>query len=148
MFSVAVQPPSQARANTRLYPPLIAMGYPSGTTEADVPYLFATAVLRDSEGNLIPEQLIGTLTAGGACAEDRRLAGTSQPIVFMFPNLSVAYEGSYSIRVDVYRVDFRDAQGAILVDQVESRTFDVYDVDVPSQKPCESRFLPYMGTIS
>ncbi|PKS10381.1 hypothetical protein jhhlp_002132 [Lomentospora prolificans] len=136
MFSIAVQPPAQARANAKLYPPVIAKGRPAGTTEIDAPYLFATAVLRDADGNLSLDRLRGTLSATGLCLEETRSSsGTGQPVAFMFPDLSVAYEGSYSIRVDVYYVDYQDGQGAVLVDQVETRMFDISDLDVPSQRP-------------
>lgn len=134
MFSVAVQPPTQARACRALYPPIIAKGRTSSnTTEADVYYMFATAVLRDAEGNLLTEHLNGTLSASGMFLEER--AGGN--IVFMFPDLSVPCSGAYSVRVDVYKVDC-SGQGAALVDQTETRLFNVYDADVPTQRPCKS----------
>ena len=133
MFSIAVQPPSQARACRTLYPPIIAKGRPaSNTTEADVYYMFATAVLRDAEGNLLTEHLDGTLSASGMFLEERR-AGS---VVFMFPDLAVPCSGTYSVRVDVYKVDCT-GQGAVLLDQTETRIFDVYDADVPPERPCE-----------
>lgn len=133
MFSIAVQPPSQVRACRTLYPPIIAKGRPtSNTTEADIYYMFATAVLRDAEGNLLTENLDGTLSASGMFLEERR-AGN---VVFMFPDLAVPCSGTYSVRVDVYKVDCT-GQGAVLLDQTDTRIFEVYDVDVPSERPCE-----------
>lgn len=134
MFSIAVQPPSQARARRTLYPPIIAKGRAaSTTTEADVYFMFATAVLRDAEGNLLTEVLAGTLSASGMFLEERR-AGN---VVFMFPDLVVPDSGAYSVRVDIYKVD-STGQGAVLVDQTETQTFEVYDSDVPSERPCKS----------
>lgn len=133
MFSVAVQPPSQAQACRPLYPPIVAKGRPSSnTTEADVYYMFATAVLRDAEGNLLTEHLDGTLSASGMFLEERR-AGS---VAFMFPDLVVPCSGAYSVRVDIYKMDCT-AQGAILVDQAETRIFEVYDAYVPPERPCK-----------
>lgn len=144
MFNIGVQPPAQARAGAKLYPPVIAKGRPAGTTEDDIPYLFATAILLDAEGNPVPEQLGGSFSAAAVGLDEQRRSSSStgHPVAFMFPDLNVAYEGTYSIRVDVYRVDYVSGQGAILVDQVETRMFEVCDVDVPCQRPCELRSLP------
>lgn len=133
MFSIAVQPPSRTRVCRTLYPPVIAKGRPSlDTTEEDVYYMFATAVLRDAEGNLLTEHLDGTLSASGMFLEERRVGN----VVFMFPDLAVPCSGTYSVRVDVYKVDCT-GQGAVLLDQTETRTFEVCDVDVPPERPCE-----------
>lgn len=135
MFSIAVQPPSQARARRALYPPIIVKGRAASTTttEADVYYMFATAVLRDAEGNLLTEALTGTLSASGMFLEERR-AGA---VAFMFPDLVVPGSGAYSVRVDVYKMDCT-GQGAVLVDQAETRTFKVYDSELPPERPCKS----------
>lgn len=134
MFSIAVQPPSQARACRTLYPPIIAKGRAaSTTTEADVYFMFATAVLRDAEGNLLMETLAGTLSASGMFLEERR-AGN---VAFMFPDLVVPNSGAYSVRVDIYKMDCT-GQGAVLLDQAETQTFDVYDSEVPPERPCKS----------
>lgn len=133
MFTIAVQPPSAAGPSRTLYPPIIARSRPSpSTTEADVYYMFATAVLRDAEGNLLTENLGGTLSASGMFLGDRR--GGS--VAFAFADLAVPCEGEYSVRVDVYKVDC-SGQGAVLVDQAETRVFGVYDGDVPPERPCK-----------
>ncbi|CAI4218071.1 unnamed protein product [Parascedosporium putredinis] len=121
----------------KLYPPVIAKGRPAGTTEDDIPYLFATAILLDAEGNPVPEQLGGSFSAAAVGLDEQRRSSSStgHPVAFMFPDLNIAYEGTYSIRVDVYRVDYVSGQGAILVDQVETRMFAVCDADVPCQRP-------------
>ena len=133
MFSIAVQPPSQARVCRALYPPIVAKGrLVSSPDEADVYYMFATAVLKDAEGNLLTENLDGTLSASGVFLEERRTGS----VVFMFSDLAVPCCGTYSVRVDVYKVDCM-GQGAVLLDQTETRIFRVYDVDVPSERPCK-----------
>ncbi|SPO00593.1 uncharacterized protein DNG_03342 [Cephalotrichum gorgonifer] len=137
MFSIAVQPPAHARASRKIYPPVIAKGrLTSNTTEADVCYMFATAVLRDAEGNLLTDRLDGTLSASGMFLPERR-AGD---VVFMFPDLAVPYSGAYSVRVDVYKVDCT-GEGAVLLDQAETRIFEVYDGDVPPERPSSEEWL-------
>ena len=132
MFTIAVQPLARAQACRTLYPPIIAKGQPaSDTAEADVYCTFATSVLWDAEGNLLTEHLNGTLSASGMFLEEQGVGN----VIFIFPDLAVPFSGTYSIRVDVYKVDYA-GQGAVLLDQTETQIFQVYDVDVPLERLC------------
>jgi len=152
MFSVAVQPPTQTRTCASVYPPVVVRGRASSTAQTDAAYAFAMVVLKDGEGNVLSDYLApdSTTTTGIFIPESRNCGGgggggdgSSGPmgsgsVAFLFPDLAVPYTGSYSIRVDIYKVDYDDPhQGAVLVDQVETRRFVVYDADVPVQGPCK-----------
>ena len=124
MVSIAVQPPSQARAGNTLSPPIIVEN-DSGLIEIDV---FATAVLCDTEGSLLTEHLVGTLVALEKVIEEY---GTRK-LVFIFHELAVRHPGKYTVRVDIYKMNDHAAE---MVTQAETRIFNIYEGDVPSEMP-------------
>lgn len=126
MVSIAVQPPSQARAGNTLSPPII-IERDTGLTETDAGFMFAMAVLCD-KGELVTEHLDGTLVASETVTEEY---GTRK-IVFIFHELAIRHPGKYTVRVDIYRMN---DQAAEMVTQAETRIFNICEDDVPSEMP-------------
>jgi len=147
MVSIVVQPPSQTSVDTQFYPPLVARTRVAPSAADDgYSYLFAMAVLLDHNGDALEGQLqgTGTLSSGVSLMDynGSRGGGSSssgQPSVyFTFPDLFVLYAGTYSVRVDVYVVDYEDPQGAQLVQQTESRSITVHEDDVAVERACKA----------
>ena len=145
MVSIVVQPPSQTTIDTQFYPPLVAKtGVTPSSVDDNYSYLFAMAVLLDHNGEVLEGQLqgTGTLSTGISLMDYNGNQGggsssAGQPsIYFTFPDLYVLYAGTYTIRVDVYVVDYEDPQGAQLIQQTESRQITVHEEDVAVERPC------------
>ncbi|KAK5989668.1 hypothetical protein PT974_07923 [Cladobotryum mycophilum] len=129
--SIAIQPPSRARAAQILYPPIIAKQ--SIHDDSGAQY-FATAVLLDNGGAIIDGCLEGTKAATGFQLDGS--TSSSQTIVYAFSNLAITKPGSYSLRLDLYKVSAESpTAGATLVEQLEANTITVSDGDVPRQQP-------------
>jgi len=146
MVAIVVQPPTQIAANTQFYPPVVAGARMADTARehTDLSYVFATAVLLDPTGNVLEGLLGGALVVTGASLPDAQgrgggggssALGNSASLYFVFPDLHISWAGSYSIRVDVYVVDYDDPQGAKLLEQAETRPIAVYDEDVAVERP-------------
>ncbi|KAJ9137105.1 hypothetical protein NKR23_g9364 [Pleurostoma richardsiae] len=148
MVAVVVSPPQQGSANTILYPPLVARTREEGLVGADpsYSYVFAMAVLLDANGNVLEGQLGGNTVVTGVFMLDNNgstgggsssSAGRSS-LYFAFPDLYVAYAGTYTLRVDVYLVDYDNPNGARLLAQAETRPFTVYEESVAAERPTSS----------
>jgi len=143
MASIAVQPPTQNPTNTQLYPPVVARIRADGIASAeqsDFAYLFAMAVLLDHNGNILEGQLGGTpVVTGMHMLDGSGGSGSSSSapssLYFAFPDLYMSWAGTYSIRIDVYVVDYHDPNGARLLAQAETRSIAVYDEDVAVERP-------------
>ncbi len=145
MVVICVEPPSQVMTHTQLYPPVVARTQLSGIT--DTSYVFAMAVLLGPNGDIIEGQLGGTLvTTGVALGDSGNNRGSSSSsssnnrgssFYFIFPDFHMSWSGTYSIRIDVYYVDYLDPSGAQLLEQVETRDISVYDEEVAADKPCK-----------
>lgn len=129
-IGIGVQPPMQARTGASLYPPIVAK-IRAGHADGDLDY-FATAVLVDSNGDVVDGLLGGTKAASRF-----ELAG-EESFVFPFTDLSIARAGTFAVRVDVYQVAPGDCAGAALVGQVETRHIAVLDESAPLESPCKS----------
>lgn len=126
MVSIAVQPPFQARAGNTLSPPII-IERDTRLTGTDAGLMFAMAVLCE-KGELVTEHLDGTLVASETVIEEY---GTRK-IIFIFHELAIRYPGKYTVRVDIYKMN---DQAAKMVTQAETRIFNIYEDDVPSEMP-------------
>ena len=144
MVAIAVQPPTQTMTNTPFYPPVVARTKVEGLVGAeqtDYSYVFAMAVLLDSSGNVLEGQLGGTHMVSGTSVTENWGSGggggssSRSALYFVFSDLSVGTAGVYSIRIDVYLVDYADPQGARLMDQTESRVVSVYEEQVAVERP-------------
>jgi hypothetical protein len=128
-LSIVVQPPSRTRVSTILHPPLVA----EFTFKGSVPgfYFFAMAILLSRNGDIVEHGLAGTTSVMGM--DVTALVGSSRTtIYFPFTDLGVLYEGSYKIRVDVYKVAYDDQNGYTFQDQTKSSRITVVNEDVPA----------------
>lgn len=108
-------------------------------------YLFAMAVLLDSEGVVLNDELGGTLIASGVETNDG--SSSRRPSTFFsFPDLTISNTGTFTIRIDIYQVDNDDPQGATMMEQVETRKIDAYEDPVAAQKPCKC-CCPYFRAV-
>ena len=150
MVSIVVQPPSQTSVDTQFYPPLVARTRvaPAAVND-DYGYVFAMAVLLDHNGDALEGQLqgTGTLSSGMSLVDTGSRGGGSSSslgepsIYFAFPDLYVLYAGTYTIRVDVYVVDYEDPQGTQLIQQTETRSITVHEDVVAVERACKTTYL-------
>ncbi|KAK5659644.1 hypothetical protein OQA88_851 [Cercophora sp. LCS_1] len=133
MASICVQPPNQTSIQTQMYPPVVARARVNGINQSYT-YVFAMAVLLNGSGNVLGGELGGnTVTTGmslpddGGSSSDGSSRSGSNQLYFAFTDLFTTYVGTYSIRVDIYLVDYGDTEGARMLSQAETRSFDVYD---------------------
>jgi hypothetical protein len=132
-LQVAVQPPSVARLGATLDPPLAVMmrstalvnGYSS-----DLSRVWAFATLIDDGGEVVNDQLMGTLAESAHTLSN----GDGSTGYFVFDNLRIESVGSFRIRVTLMRMD-NDSSGAANVQQIESDTIVVEDQEVERQSP-------------
>ncbi|KAM0334452.1 hypothetical protein ACHAQA_001479 [Verticillium albo-atrum] len=139
MVSIAVQPPTETQVYRAIYPPVVAQTRVRAGGRHDNTHLFATAALLDADGRVLDGQLGGSLVATGYAVEDRAAGGRHQAIAFAFPDLVLTYAGVYSIRVDVYRVNYEsgDTDNATMIEQAETELFYALTEAVAPQRPCE-----------
>ena len=149
MAAIVVQPPSQTMTNTPFYPPVVARTRVEGLVGAeqtDYSYVFAMAVLLDSNGNVLEGQLGGTVMATGTSVVENWGSGgggssrSRSALYFVFPDLFVSFAGTYTIRIDVYLVDYVDPEGARLMDQAETRIVSVFGEQVAVERPSKSAY--------
>jgi hypothetical protein len=132
-LQVAVQPPSMARLGATLDPPLAVMmrstalvnGYSS-----DLSRVWAFATLIDDGGEVVNDQLTGTLAESAHTLS----SGDGSTGYFLFDNLCIESVGSFRIRVTLMRMD-NDSSGAANVQQIESDIIVVEDQEVERQSP-------------
>ena len=132
-LEIAVQPPSTARLGATLDPPLavmmrstaVANGYSS-----DLSRVWAFATLIDDYGEVVKDQLTGTL------AESAHTLSSADGSTgyFLFDNLCIESVGSFRIRVTLMRMD-NSSSGATSVQQIESSTIVIKDQEVARQSP-------------
>ena len=130
-LQIAVQPPSMARLGATLDPPLavtvrstaVANGYSS-----DLSRVWAFATLIDDYGEVVNDQLTGTLAESAHTSS----SGDSSTSYFLFDNLCIESVGSFRIRVTLMRMD-NSSSGAASVQQIESHTIVVEDQEVERQ---------------
>ncbi|UPK89552.1 hypothetical protein LCI18_000487 [Fusarium solani-melongenae] len=113
-LSITSQPPPWTATSTILYPPLVAR-FTSKSRSSSSSY-FAMAILMGSDGVMVEGALFGSTTATGVEAGGR--SGTD--LSFHFADLYIAYEGTYYIRVDVYKAPGHDYNVATLSAEVNS----------------------------
>ncbi|KAF5007237.1 hypothetical protein FDECE_6431 [Fusarium decemcellulare] len=130
-ISIVVQPPTRAQASTLLYPYLIAQ-LTSRRSYAGC-YFFAMAVLLAQNG-MVVESLAGETTVTGV---DFQASGSRTSVCFPFTNLWIVHEGTYTIRVDVYRVLPGDEQTTTYEGQAESNLITVVRDEVSTGRPCK-----------
>ncbi|CAJ2510275.1 Uu.00g061750.m01.CDS01 [Anthostomella pinea] len=132
MINIAVQPPTQVQAGAVLYPPLVL------SSESDAAYDFVQVILLDPYGHVLEDQLYGTLSTSKKALEDGTVGGSSQCLEFaVFPDLTLSYSGSYTLRVNAIRMDYScpDGPAAVIVMSVTTREIYVYDQRVASEIP-------------
>ena len=124
-LQIAVQPPSMARLGATLDPPLavtmrstaVVNGYSS-----DLSRVWAFATLIDDYGEVVNDQLTGTLAESAHSFS----SGNGSRGYILFDNLSIESVGSFRIRVTLMRMD-NGSSGAASVQQIESDTIVVED---------------------
>jgi hypothetical protein len=132
-LQIAVQPPSMARLGATLDPPFavmmrstaVANGYSS-----DLNRMWAFATLIDDYGEVVNDQLTGTLAESAHAFS----SGDDSTGYFLFDSLSIESVGSFRIRVTLMRMD-TGSSGAASVQQIESHTIVVEDQEVERQLP-------------
>ncbi|KAI1104680.1 hypothetical protein F4804DRAFT_332089 [Jackrogersella minutella] len=132
MVTVEVQPPSQTRAGTIMYPPLVV------SSQSDDAYDFIQICLVDSYGRVLEDQLYGTLTTSGKCLDDRSASRSGRATeYFVFPDLFVGYAGNYAIQVTAIRMDYGSPEGAAAIIAASTMTtqVSVYDQSVAAEIP-------------
>lgn len=94
------------------------------------------SVLIGSGGNVVEGMLAGT-TLVTAPDLGEASSSTSTSVFFPFLDLSINYEGTYKIRVDVYKVAYEDPNGATLYEQIDSNRIKISNDLVSRRKPCK-----------
>ncbi|KAL9948978.1 hypothetical protein ACHAO5_001229 [Verticillium nonalfalfae] len=137
MVSIAVQPPTETQTCRPIYPPVVAQTHVRAGGRHNNTHLFATAALLDDQGRVLDGQLGGALVATGYAVEDRGSGSRQQSVAFAFPDLALTYAGVYSIRVDVYRVNYDDGDtdNATMIEQAETELFYGFSEAVAVQRP-------------
>ncbi|KAK7417222.1 hypothetical protein QQZ08_011701 [Neonectria magnoliae] len=132
-LSIAVQPPRETQVGQIIYPPVI------GNLVCRRPheryYFFAMVVLLGVDGTVIDGGFAGTTVSTGT-----PLAGADSSrhsVVFVFPDISISYEGTYKIRMDVYKVAYEDPDKATLNTQVETRSISIVSEEVARKRPSD-----------
>lgn len=128
MADIVVQPPSQIKTGQGLYPQTIAKQSVIYEPEA---HYFATAVLLSEKGKVLDGQLDGTKAVAGFQLEESTSTST---LLFAFNDLAISKQGSYNIRLDIYK---SGAAGATLVQQLKTSRITVTNGSVSPQQPCE-----------
>lgn len=139
-FRIAVQPPSEIQLSQTLYPPIVAKM--SARRAHQGVYFFAMAVLLREDGYVLDGYLGGNTVSTGVLVNENGSSSRSS-IVFVFPELSIQYEGVFSVRLDLYQVSYEDPEGATLEDQVETSRISVFNSPVSRKRPCESSISSY-----
>ncbi|KAM0436625.1 hypothetical protein ACHAPT_002333 [Fusarium lateritium] len=112
-FNITTQPPSWTPTSTILYPSLVARL--KSKSRSSNSSFFAMAILLGSDGSIIEGTLFGSTTVTGV---DAGRSGTD--VSFYFTDLSIAFEGTYRIRVDIYKAPGHDFNAATLSGDVSS----------------------------
>ncbi|KAH7188240.1 uncharacterized protein B0J16DRAFT_89652 [Fusarium flagelliforme] len=131
-LTIAVQPPSRARISTIFYPPLVA----ELTFKGPLPgyYFFAMALLLTRNGDIVEEGLTGTTSVTGVDIT-AHIGSSRTTIYFPFTDLGVLAEGSYKIRVDVYKGSYENPDGFTYQEQTKSSRITVVNEEVPPGNP-------------
>jgi hypothetical protein len=136
-LQVAVQPPSVARLGATLDPPLAVMMRSTALVtgySTDLSRVWAFATLIDDGGEVVNDQLTGTLAESAHTLSSGDGSGDGSTGYFLFDNLCIESVGSFRIRVTLMRMD-NDSSGVANVQQIESDTIVVEDQEVESQSP-------------
>lgn len=132
-YRIAVQPPSQVQVGTPI-PPVVATI--RSRREHQGFYFFAMVVLIGSDGTILEVGLGGNLVSTGILLDDAS-SRSRRHVVFAFSDLSIAYEGTYSLRLDLYKVAYENPDGATLEEQIETTGITVLNTRVPRSRPCK-----------
>lgn len=134
-LTIAVQPPSRARVSTILHPPLVA----ELTFKGPLPgyYFFAMALLLTRNGDIVEGGLAGNTSVTGVDLT-AHIGSSRTTIYFPFTDLGVLCEGSYKIRVDVYKVSYDNPDGCTYQEQTKSSRITVVNEEVPPGNSSES----------
>jgi hypothetical protein len=144
-LQIAVQPPPVARLGTTLDPPLAVMMWSNAVVNgnsSDLSRVWAFATLIDDYGNVVNDQLTGTLAESAHSFS----SGDGSTCYFLFDNLSIETIGSFRIRVTLMRMD-NGTSGAASVQQIESDTIVVEDQEVERQPASMSLIYIYIYQI-
>ena len=131
-FRIAVQPPSEIQVGQILYPPIIAKM--SARRAHHGVYFFAMAVLLGDDGAVLEGGLYGSTVSTGVLLNENGSSSRAS-IVFVFPDLFISYEGVFSVRLDLYKVQYETSEGATFEDQIETSQILVVDRRVPRGRP-------------
>lgn len=152
MASIVVEPPSTVTTGTQMYPPVVARIRISGIQDGGA-YVYGQAILLDGAGNVLANQLGGTVVVTPTVLADSssRRGGSSSrnnsptSLYFAFLDLSIAWPGVYSIRIDIHMLDYNDAQGSRYLASAETQTITALDESVAVGRPCEypASFSPF-----
>lgn len=134
-FGIAVQPPSRVQVGT-VIPPIIAKISPRRPPEGF--YFYALAQLIGPDGNEVRGAIShnSRVVEMGISVEDTDTS-SRRTTVFVFSNLSIAYEGTYSIRLGLYRNAYEDLSESTYEAVIESTRMRAVDSEVPRSRLCE-----------
>lgn len=138
-LQIAVQPPSMAQLGATLEPPLAVTMRSTAVVNgnsSDLSRVWAFATLVDDYGEVVNDQLTGTL----AESAHNFSSGDGSTGYFLFDNLSIEGVGSFRIRVTLMRMD-NGSSGAASVQQIESDTIVVEDQVVARQSASNDTLL-------
>lgn len=131
--------------NTQIWPPIVARTQVAGLLDAaqtDSRHVSAMASLMDSNGNNVTDQLGGSLQVSGYLISDREVNGggggsrrSRQSLYFVFPDLWVAWKGTYTIYISVFL--FSNPGGMTCYAEAQTRYFDAYDEEIAFERPSE-----------
>ncbi|KAI1631559.1 hypothetical protein F4809DRAFT_159578 [Biscogniauxia mediterranea] len=125
MINIEVQPPTQTQAGTVMYPPVVV------SSENDAAYDFVQVTLLDIYGQVIDDQLYGTLSTSPQGLNDRSARrSTSAPLEYsVFPDLVLGYPGYYTLRINAIRMDYSSPDGPVAVIVASAMTREIYVCD-------------------
>ncbi|KAG4427300.1 hypothetical protein IFR05_017217 [Cadophora sp. M221] len=107
MLGLAVQPPPRTRPEVALYPPVAARISSETSVYEELSYTWAVATLLHYFGEILNDQLGGTIADSAHPLPESTHTGSSSAIAqtdkayFYFPNLVINKPGRYRIRISL-----------------------------------------------
>jgi hypothetical protein len=132
MASLSVNPQAQTRVDWPVFPPLVIRC--RVRTDENTTSIYAMAMLLDSEKTPLEGGIYGTMAMGHEMTS--RPGGSRSYTYFCFPELCIEYEGTYYVRILIFKGDL---QGDTLEGQIDTEAFTAVDDEVPLQRPCMSK---------
>lgn len=152
MLRLAVEPGLHANPGIPLYPPLIARLSSETSIFSQLSQTWAVATLIHYSGEVLHDQLGGTVTDSAHPLPEAALGTSSSSsnkdrAYFYFPGLVIYEPGQYHIRVSLMRMDYSpDGQTdgvAMVLETVDSPPIVVDNGTVNNPRP--SQFIQQMG---